>query len=116
MELTTEMENIVEIINIIKGTITSDSNMTWTPYKNPREAIQELDKDIINLRKGNLETLDKLKSDFLPTCTFQELATSNGWGDYYLELASKFDEIYRKLKSGSNELLDAGPNSRQHKI
>jgi hypothetical protein len=97
--MTTDIENIIEILNVIKGTITPDSSVTWTHYNNPKEVIRELDNDIINLRKGSLETLEKLKTDFLPTCTFQELAITNGWGDYYLELADKFDGIYKRLKN-----------------
>jgi hypothetical protein len=54
---------------------------------------------IKQLKEGETEILEELRTGFLPTCTFQELAISNGWGDYYyLELADKFDEAYKRIK------------------
>lgn len=97
--MTTDIEKLIEILNAIKGTVKPDSNLLWTHYNDPQEIILELEKVINELRNGDFKTIEKLKVDFLPTCTFQELAISNGWGDYYLELADKFDEVYKKLKT-----------------
>lgn len=96
---TNDIDKVIEILIWIKNTVTPDTNLLWTPYNTHREILDELEMQIKELKEGKTEILEKLRTSFLPTCTFQELAISNGWGDYYLELAEKFDETYKRIKN-----------------
>ena len=64
-------ENILEmigILNIIKDTVNPETRLTWTAYNTPQEIIEELDQHIAGLKNGNLETIEELRVNFLPTC------------------------------------------------
>lgn len=93
-------KDIKEIINILKkirSKITDQTNVLYSEYDDVKELQTEMDKDIANLEKGNLKSLEKYKVFFLPTSTFQEIATTNGWGTEYLKYARNFDLIYEKI-------------------
>lgn len=85
------------IIRLVRAKITDNTNLLWTDYDDAEELQTELDHDLLQLEKGNLSSLKKYKSYFLPTATFQEIAVSNAWGDEYLRLAGLFDGLYGEI-------------------
>ena len=52
------------------------------------------------LEEGDLQVLEWMKVQFLPTVGFQEISLSNGWADEYLALADRFDGAYGRFKMG----------------
>lgn len=93
------LETIIAIIQIVRDKITNDTDVTWAGYDSAAELQADIDKDLDELTKGNLEKLDTFRYHFLPTATFQEISLSNGWGDEYITLANNYDRLYENLKS-----------------
>lgn len=94
----TDLEKIISIIRTARDKITNDTDVTWAGYDSATELQADIDKDLNELTKGNLDKLDTFKCHFLPTATFQEVSLSNGWGEEYIRLANNYDKLYEKLK------------------
>ena len=92
-----EYQEIVKILEEIKSYINEDTDTTWAGFKDAKDFLIELNKDINLLKLCDYETLEKVNIEFLATSTYQELSLSNGWSDEYLILASKFDDLYLKI-------------------
>ena len=73
------------------------TDINWTSYESVTEIIEELNGYIKLLKANDYKVLEKIKYQFLPTCTFQELSVTNGWGKEFLELANRFDILYEKI-------------------
>jgi hypothetical protein len=93
-----EIQSMVDIIQIIRTNITNETDVIWAGYNDPKELQDEIEKELNELRNGNLEMMEKFKLRFLPTATFQELSLSNGWGDEFIILANRFDKLYDSVK------------------
>jgi hypothetical protein len=92
-------EDLILMFNEIKAKFTDDSDMIWTSYETPKEVRDELDYCMEQLPNGNKNCLEKLNINFLPSCTFHDHSIQNSWSKEYVELSTKFDNIYNKLKS-----------------
>ncbi|MEX0813579.1 MAG: hypothetical protein WD048_15280 [Chitinophagales bacterium] len=93
-----ELQPIIDIIQIVREKITDETDVIWAGYDNPTELQDEIDKELNELKSGNLEMLDKFKNRFLPTATFQEISLSNGWGDEFIKLSDRFDKLYKRVR------------------
>lgn len=108
MENYNEFQNIADILIEMKSFLNEDSNMVWSGFENAIDFMNELDKDINLIRKGDIETLKRIYINFAPTSTYQEISLSNGWGKEYLRLSSIFDKNYEIIvskKSKSTSIL-----------
>ncbi|MFT3911431.1 MAG: hypothetical protein QM737_18555 [Ferruginibacter sp.] len=86
------------MLTIVESYIKDDSDLTWVYYETPAEMRNEIDKYILELGKGNIESLDEISMHFSPTAAYQEHSMANNWTDEYHKLAEKFDNIYEALK------------------
>jgi len=93
-----DMNAIVEILRTIRSKITNKTDVSWSGADSVEAFKAEMDKDIINLAKGDTSSLNTYYMYFLPTGDFQEISMSNGWGEAYLKLATEFDIHYQKIK------------------
>ncbi|TAL59084.1 MAG: hypothetical protein EPN85_10025 [Bacteroidetes bacterium] len=93
-----DFQKIINIIKTVRNKIVNDTDVVWAGCNSATDLQVEIDNDLDKLEKGDLTILDKFKHRFLPTATFQEVSLSNGWGDEFIELANKFDELYEKIK------------------
>jgi hypothetical protein len=102
-----ELNNIIEILKVIRQKLDLDTDIMWTHYESPSVLIKEFDTDFQLLITGDLEKLNVFRNHFLPTGLFQELSLSNGWEDEYIELATLFDQSYTIInsKNSTNTLL-----------
>ena len=111
-----DFQKVVEIIKKIQGFTTPESDTIWAGFDNIEELTNELSENIEKLEFCDFETLEKLKGDFLPTCTYQELSLPNGWGDEYIGFASEFDNLYEIIirnkahNKGSNAMAGKHEN------
>lgn len=85
--------DIINLIEIIKGKVTSDTDIVWTRYNSIDELKEDLDSLIQGVRNNDSSTFAKLKLLFAPTGSFQELSISNGWAKEFLLLSEKFDRL-----------------------
>jgi hypothetical protein len=97
-EMKTPSDTLIEIIEIIKGKITPDTDIVWTRYNSVEELNIDLDKIINGILKNENGTFSKLEILFAPTGSFQELSLTNGWGEEFLKLSEMFDYQIEKLK------------------
>ncbi|MBK7937226.1 MAG: hypothetical protein IPJ82_09100 [Lewinellaceae bacterium] len=99
----TEAENLIALLNEVKFYITDDSDTAWAGYETPLELRNDIDSYIQKIRQDDVKILEILNVEFLPTSTFQEHSLSNGWGDEFLKIAERFDEIYQTLEKPKNK-------------
>lgn len=94
-----DFQEIKEILEQIKVRITPETDTVWAAYDNADEFLVDLNADIEKIRFCDFATLDKLVMEFAASCTYQEIALSNGWSSHYLKLAKKFDYLHDKITS-----------------
>lgn len=67
--------------------------MSWTGYSSPEKLRARLDSFVRQLENGKLNVLKQIEFELLPTASLCEHAMSNGWGNEYNELASRFEKL-----------------------
>jgi hypothetical protein len=97
----TPTDKLIEIIEIIKGKITPETDIVWTRYNSIDELNTDLDKLIQGINTNDRETYFKLEILFAPTGSFQELSITNGWGEEFIQLSKTFDEQIEIVKRNS---------------
>lgn len=93
-----DFKEVSEILADIKSRIDDNTDTVWAGFDNTEVLIKELDSDQKQIELLDIDTLEKIMVEFLPTSTYQELAMSNGWSDEYLQIAEKFDSIHKRIK------------------
>lgn len=93
-----ELQSLIDLIQTVREKITDETDVIWAGYDNPTDLQDEIDKELNELKKGNLEVLDNFKNRFLPTATFQEISLSNGWGDEFITLTDRFNKLYERVR------------------
>lgn len=93
-----DRNELLQIIEAIKDTVTPEIDVIWAGYNSIEQLLEELDNFSERIKQGELDCLKDLSIEFAPTSSFQELSISNGWSAEYIELASKFDQIYERYK------------------
>jgi hypothetical protein len=74
------------------------NDFLWSKWSGPREALAEIDQIIAEITEGeSLRSRLSLAVLFAPTGSIQEVSMSNGWGDEFLDLASRFDAALDRL-------------------
>jgi hypothetical protein len=99
MPVTQLLLEIVEILNTIKQTISADTDIVWTRFDSVGELVDTLNKYIKRVEESDSKVFHDLKYEFAPTGSLQELSISNGWGEEFLHIADRYDEIYSQLTS-----------------
>jgi hypothetical protein len=94
-----DFQKIAEILIRIRDRVDLKTDVVWAGFDNPKQLIDELSIDIKKIRECDAEALSKIYTEFLPTCTYQELAMTNGWGNDYLKLADQFDYYHKKIRA-----------------
>lgn len=94
-----DFQKVRQILEIIKGWTTNETDTVWAGYDNGKEFLIELNIDIEKIKFCDFETLNKLNMKFGPTSTYQEISLSNGWSDEYTKLAEHFDKLYAEINS-----------------
>lgn len=93
-----DFKEISEILANIKSRVNNETDTVWAGFDNREVLIKGLDSDQKQIELLDFDTLEKIRVEFLPTSTYQELAMSNDWSDDYLKIAEKFDTIYNRIK------------------
>ncbi|MHA2007999.1 MAG: hypothetical protein ACXABO_12195 [Promethearchaeota archaeon] len=91
-------ENLIKLLNEIMELVGNrDTNMIWSSIDTKEELILELENYILRFQNNNFSSLDQLIGLFLPTGDLQEIALSSGWGEEYLSISKKFDELIQVI-------------------
>lgn len=86
---------LADLTALIAAKINKDTIAGFSEITDPLKLRFELSSDIMKLEKLSFKTLEKINTQFLPSNTFQELAIANKWSNYYIELSSSFDALYK---------------------
>jgi len=97
----TPTDKLIEIIEVIKGKITPETDIVWTHYNSVDKLNIDLSNLIQGIRTNDVATFSKLEILFAPTGSFQELSIDNGWGEEFIQLSKIFDHQIEILKSSS---------------
>ncbi len=87
-------DEVVRVLTVVIDHIAQpDTDVCWSGYDTPEEAIAELRELIDGIRVPSpaRRTVRKISLLFLPTGAIQEIAISSGWGNTYLALAERMD-------------------------
>jgi hypothetical protein len=88
---------IEELINILYSAIEllslPDNDFNWSSWVSHNEAVDEIDNIITKLQEGEVPDKIKLSLLFGATGSMQEVSLSIGWGDAFIKLSDKYDEI-----------------------
>lgn len=90
-------QKIGQLLRKIRAKIQDDTDVLWTHYNDTKTFIEDLESDIKAIENCDRKTLEKIKINFLPTSTYQEISLSNNWGDEFLKIASDFDNLYSRI-------------------
>jgi len=113
IEYYNDFKKVADILRQIKELTSYETNTAWAGFDSAAIFLEELSQDIEHIETCNFQTLEKVKVEFLPTCSYQELSISNGWGDRYVKLSGEFDKLYEKLTERKSEQNSNFPKVRQ---
>ena len=84
-----------EVSQVVEEVITrlneNGVNTGRSSFSSPQATLHELNGLLTRVRRHDRSTLPQLQILFAPTGDIQEIALSSGWGDRFLDLASRFD-------------------------
>jgi hypothetical protein len=87
-----DIQKVIDILTVIKNKINNQTEMLYTFWENPQEAIDEINDCVQKLQAGDTEILKTINMLFLVTGPFQEMSMQNGWSDEYLKMGEQFDK------------------------
>lgn len=85
------LESAIELIEL------PDNDFAWSSWESSEEAKKELSELLSRVRSGDLPDRLDVSVLFAPTGPLQEVSLSSGWGEAFLKVAERFDEVERKL-------------------
>jgi len=88
---------IIKIIIELRKEIKDDAEIGYSGFSDIQELQKEIDKDILMLKEGKREIIDKYKVLFLPTTDLQDLSIINHWDDRFIILAESYDKLFAEL-------------------
>ena len=84
-----------EILQVLRETrellAGPDSNFEWSGWDSAESALREIDSLIECIHTGAILDAKQLGVLFAPTGPIQEVSSSSGWAETFLELAARFD-------------------------
>lgn len=88
----TPWDTLVAILQETRDLLAQSEESLWAPLT-PAEVIAIFDRELAALQASQrFANRIELVSLFAPTAEIQEIALASGWGDYYLEVAARFDD------------------------
>jgi dATP pyrophosphohydrolase len=91
-------EILVNLLDEIKEIIrTQDTDVLWSSFDTKEDFLKELDNHIQRFQNNDFSSIEKLIGLFLPTGDLQEIAISSGWGEEYLAISKKFDDLIQVI-------------------
>ncbi|CAN7489295.1 hypothetical protein LJR153_003395 [Paenibacillus sp. LjRoot153] len=83
LDLLTELSNLIDSPN---------TDVTWSSFETVEDVLMTIDTLRQQLKIGD-RAISELEILFGPTGSFQEISIDSGWGEKFLKLAARFDDI-----------------------
>ena len=84
--------SFITALKICRELSEASEDATYCPI-GTAEIVASLNRAIESLERGMEVNRDELKLLFAPTGALQETAIDNGWGDEFLSLSERFDQL-----------------------
>lgn len=84
LDLITELSNLIDSPN---------TDVTWSRFETVEDVLITIDTLKQQLKIGEDRAISELTILFGPTGSFQEISIDSGWGEKFLKLAARFDDI-----------------------
>ena len=89
---------LIQVLNSTRQYLALPQNdFTWSSWHSAEDALAEMDALIAQLEQGAIPLHSSVSILFAPTGPIQEVSLSSGWGDDFLKIAARFDEIEPRL-------------------
>lgn len=114
-----DFKSVASILKQIENYIKTDTDTVWSRFDSSEQFLTELKQDIERIEFCDFSTLEKIRREFGPTSSYQEISISNGWSEEYLKLAETFDKLFEKLtekKTAHNSTLPKAGHSWWKKL
>ena len=85
------LESVIELLRI------PDNNFLWSYWEDSDEATQEITKLLNQATAHTLPKKVEVAVLFVAAGPLQEVSLSSGWGELFLEVAKKFDQVEKLL-------------------
>ena len=90
-------ENLAEVLREATLLLSrADNDFSWSSWDNAEQALAEISEHIATLCAAKLPPKMELSVLFAPTGPLQEVSISSGWGEEFLDLASRFDRAVNR--------------------
>jgi len=88
------INDLLGLLGEIRTLIDSpNTNVIWSQFDSVEDVLNTLNTLKRRVELGDNKVISELKLLFAPTGSFQEISNDSGWGEKFIELASRFDEI-----------------------
>src|SRR5687768_8490191 len=85
-------QRLVEVLREARRFLARPENdFAWSSWEDTTAALREMDGLIGRIESGDMPKRSDLEVLFLPTGPIQEVSVSSGWGEEFVEFASRFD-------------------------
>ena len=88
------LESAIELVSL------PENDFCWSRWQGAKEAIAEIDSLRKEILDGSLPERLTVALSFGPTGPLQEVSLSSGWGEAFLRVADKFDEVEKLIWYG----------------
>ena len=85
------LESAIELVSL------DENEFCWSSWENAEAAKIEIESIIRLLESGSVPERLAVSILFAPTGPLQEVSISSGWGEPFLKVAEKFDEIEKLI-------------------
>jgi hypothetical protein len=98
IDLSKPFDELIEVLNsAIELLSLPENDFCWSSWEDKDTALSEIYSLINQIRAGDTPQRLDVSVLFAPTGPIQEVSISSGWGDIFLILAEKYDEIERRI-------------------
>jgi hypothetical protein len=83
---------LIAVLQEVRALLARPSNdYAWSSWSGPDDALREIDALVASIVCGAYPPRLDMVVLFAPTGPIQEVSVSSGWGQEFLEVASRFD-------------------------
>jgi hypothetical protein len=91
-------QQLVEVLREARALLALPGNdFAWSSWADAPAALAELDRQIAALERGQLPPRLDVAVLFAPTGPMQEVSLSSGWAQEFLDVATRFDAVARRV-------------------
>lgn len=93
------IDELIGLLDVIRILIDSpNTNVIWSQFESVEDVLIKLDTLKWRVELGDNKVITDLRILFAPTGSFQEISIDSGWGEKFIELATRFDKIIDSVR------------------